>query len=88
MNTVGLSLNIQPDVLNAVKLPPQEMEREFRKELALALYHRGVLPVGKARLLAQMTRWEFEALLGEREIIRQYTEADLEEDIQYGLSGQ
>lgn len=88
MNTIGLSLDIQADVLNAVKLPPQEMEREFRKELALALYQRGALPLGKARLLAQMTRWEFEALMGERKIIRQYTEVDLEEDIQYGLSGQ
>jgi len=87
MNTIGLSLEIQPDVLNAVRLPPQEVEREFRKELALALYQRGVLPIGKARLLAQMTRWEFESLLGEREIMRQYTEANLEEDIQYGLGG-
>lgn len=52
MNTIGLSLNIQTDVLNAVKLPPKEMEREFRKELALALYQRGVLSLGKARSMS------------------------------------
>lgn len=85
MNTIGLSLNIQTDILNAVKLPPKEVEHEFRKELALALYQRGVLSLGKARLLAQMTRWEFETLLGERKILRQYTETNLEEDIDYGL---
>ncbi|MBI4526976.1 MAG: UPF0175 family protein [Deltaproteobacteria bacterium] len=27
---------------------------------------------GKARELAQMTRWEFEELLGQRQISRQY----------------
>jgi predicted HTH domain antitoxin len=64
------------------------VEHEFRKELALALYQREVLPLGKARLLAQMTRWEFEELLGRRRILRHYTDTDLKEDIQYGLGRQ
>ena len=64
------------------------MGQEFRKESALALYQRGVLPLGKARLLARMTRWEFEELLGQRKILRHYTDIDLEEDIQYGLGRQ
>ncbi|MBN1878134.1 MAG: UPF0175 family protein [Anaerolineae bacterium] len=85
MNTADLSLNISADVLNAVKFPPKEIERELRKELALALYQRGALSLGKARQLAEMNLWEFEELLGERKIIRQYTEANLEEDIQYGI---
>jgi predicted HTH domain antitoxin len=75
-------------VLEAVKLPPAEVEKEFRKELALALYQRGVLSLGKARLLAQMTRWEFEELLGQRGILRHYSEADLEEDVRYALGHQ
>jgi predicted HTH domain antitoxin len=78
-----LKLEIPPEVVDAIKLPPAEMERELRKELALALYHRGVLSLGKARILAQMSRWQFEQLLGEREIPRHYTEADLAEDLQY-----
>jgi len=81
-------LEIPTSVLRATKLPAHELQDEYRKELALALYGRGVLSVGKARLLAQMTRWEFEDLLGERKITRHYTEADLEEDIQYGLGHQ
>jgi hypothetical protein len=32
------------------------------KELALALYQRGALSLGKARLLAQMAYWELEEL--------------------------
>lgn len=83
-----LMLEIPGEVVEAVKLPPGEMERELRKELALALYRRGVLSLGKARALAQMTRWDFEELLGQRGITRHYTRADLEEDIQYGFGHQ
>jgi predicted HTH domain antitoxin len=63
-----------------------EVEKEFLQELALAFYGRNVLSVGKARALAQMTRWEFEDLLGQRKISRHYTEVDLEEDIRYARS--
>jgi len=88
MKAKGISLEIPVEVLNAVKLPPMEVEREIRKELALAFYRRDVLSLGKARLVAQMTRWEFEELLGERGVRRHYAEMDLEEDIQYGLGHQ
>ena len=88
MKSKGITLEIPTTVVRATKLPSHELEDEFRKELALALYDRGVLSVGKARLLAEMARWEFEELLGERRIKRHYTEADLEEDIRYGLGHQ
>lgn len=78
-----LKLEIPSDVVDAVRLPPAEVERELRKELALALYHRGVLSLGKARVLAQMSRWEFEQILGERRIPRHYTEEDLAEDLRF-----
>jgi len=80
-----LILEVPAEVVDAAKLPPGEIEREFLKELALALYQRGVLSLGKARLLAQMTRWEFEELLGQRGVLRHYTQTDLEEDMQYAL---
>lgn len=88
MQAAGISLEISAEILDATRLPPQEVEQEFRKELALALYQRGVLSLGKARLLAQMTRWAFEELLGQRRICRHYTETDLDEDIHYGLGRQ
>lgn len=78
-----MTINIPSEVVEAAKLPPEEREQEFRKELAVALYQRGVLSLGKARILAQMTRWEFEELLGERGVSRHYSESDLENDIQY-----
>ena len=76
-----LALDIPDDVRLALKLPPEEAERELRKELALALYQRRVLPIGKARALARMTRWEFEDLLGQRRAVRHYSAEDLREDI-------
>ena len=69
--------------MRALKLPPGEVQRELRRELALALYERGVLSAGKARELAEMTRWQFHELLGQRRIARHYTDEDLAEDLDY-----
>jgi predicted HTH domain antitoxin len=85
---MGPILKIPGDVMEALRLPPDEAEAELRKELALALYQRGVLSSGKACALAGMTRWEFEELLGQRQIRRHYTEKNLEEDIRYARSHQ
>jgi len=84
----GLALEIPEEVRTALRLPPDELDKELRKELALALYQRKVLSLGKARALAQMTRWEFEELLGQRRIPRHYSERELQEDIRYAKSGQ
>lgn len=81
----SLSLEIPDDVLASLNLPPGEAEGELRKELALALYARGVLSVGKAAEFAEMTRWAFEELLGDRRIPRHYGSDELDEDLAYGL---
>ena len=78
-----LVIEIPEAVQAALRFPPGEVERELRKELAVALYQRQGLSFGKARMLAQMTRWEFEELLGQRQIARHYSEDDLREDIEY-----
>jgi len=83
-----LKLSVPEDVLASSKVPPKEREKEFLKELAIALYARDILAIGKARSLAKMTRWEFEELLGQRGIIRHYQKQDLEEDLHYGLGDQ
>ena len=78
-----LTLEVPSDVVDALRFPPEEAEGEIRRELALALYRRGVLSLGKARILAQMSRWQFEQLLGERRIPRHYTASDLAEDVRH-----
>ena len=66
-----------------MSIPIEEVEGEVQRELALALYRRGVLSLGKARVLAQMSRWQFEQLLGERRVPRHYMASDLAEDIRH-----
>ena len=84
----NLILKIPGDIVDALRLPPAEVEDTLHKELALALYQRGVLSSGKASALAGMGRWEFEELLGQRHILHHYTERNLEEDIEYARSHQ
>lgn len=84
----GIVLEVPDDIVDALRLPAAEVATECRKELALALYERGVLSLGKARALARIPRWDFEQLLGRRQITRHYTEEDLQDDIRYARSSQ
>ncbi len=77
------TLKIPEEIINALRIPPDDVEAELYKELALALYQRGILSSGKASALCGLTRWQFEELLGLRQVKRHYGEAELEEDLKY-----
>ena len=83
MEAQKLVIEIPGEILDAIRLPPQEMEAEFRKELAVALYQRGALSFGKARDLAGLSKYEFGQLLGRRRIERHYGLEELEDDLRY-----
>ena len=76
-------IEIGPEIVEAARVPFGEAEARFRLELAVSLYQQGLLPRSKARLLAQMSRFEFEEILAKRQIPYPYTETDLEEDVRY-----
>ena len=78
-----LKLEIPDEVLAALKLPSKEAAAEMRKELAISLYQRGALSLGKARALAGLSLWDFEEILGQRRIQRHYTDKELKEDLKY-----
>lgn len=80
---MSIQLEIPDDVVQAIRLPLVEQKRQLLIELALALYARGILSFGKARELAQMSKYEFGILLGQREIPRHYDAADLDDDVTY-----
>lgn len=82
--TRTIVLEIPEEILDAVKIPPDEIEEEMRKELALSFYKRGVISSSIAARLAGKTRWEFEDLLARYKIPRHYSETEIEEDIKYG----
>ncbi len=83
-----LRIEIPAEVSLALRLPPEEAESELRKELALALYARGILPFGKARLLAGVGVREFAEMLAARQIPRHYSEDDLQIDLDYAQRSQ
>ena len=74
-------LKVSNDIVDAIRLPPDDIHAELQKELALALYKRGILSSGKSCALAGISRWEWTELLGKRKISRHYTAGDLEKDI-------
>ncbi len=79
----AIDLHIPEDVIRSLRLPTDEVEEELRRDLAIVLYARGALSVGKAAEFAGITRREFDDLLGRRRIRRQYGEDDLDEDLAY-----
>ena len=51
------------------------------QELALALFQREKLTLGQASRLAEMSQWQFQQLLGSRNIPIHYGVADFEADL-------
>jgi len=80
---MSIQLEIPDSVAEALRLPPPEQKQRLTVELALALYGRGLLSLGKARELAGVSRFEFGLLLAKRGIPRHYTAEDLKDDIAY-----
>ena len=70
-------LEVPQDVLDSARMTPEEL----KMEMALHLYARGRLSIGKARELAGMPLWEFRQLLASRRIPAHYDAADLDEDV-------
>lgn len=77
------TIDVPGEVYDALNVPEDERDEVLRRELALSLYDEGILSFGKARELAGLAHHEFHQLLGERKIERHYTEAELDEDVQF-----
>jgi len=77
---------IPSDILNSMKIPRSDQEHVLKLELALALYQRGILGMGPARRLADISKREFLGELGKRKIERHYTVEELEEDVAFARS--
>jgi len=75
------SVELPEDLVEAIKLPPEEVPMRLRRELAVRLYEKRLLGFGKARQLADMTMWEFQQLLGNEKVLRSYDVEDLEKDL-------
>ncbi len=80
---MSLTLEIPDTVEHALRLPKAGRRSELMLELAIALYSRGILSLGKASELALMNKVELGLLLGRRDIPRHYGEEELAQDLEY-----
>lgn len=72
-----MSIVIPDEILQSTRLTAAEI----MQELALALFQREKLTLGQASRLAGMSQWQFQQLLGTRNIAIHYGVADFEADL-------
>jgi len=80
---MSITLHIPDSVARSLRIPEGEAEQRLRQELAVALYARGLLSLGKASELAGTSRFLFSDFLTQRNIPRHYAEEELAEDLKY-----
>jgi predicted HTH domain antitoxin len=80
---MSITLHIPDSIAQSLRLPEGEVEQRLRQELAVALYAKGLLSLGKASELAGTSRLLFAEILTQGNIARHYGEKDLTEDIKY-----
>jgi len=78
----GLTVEIPYEALSALKLPHGRAQEELRHEFAVFLVREGLLPRPQARLVAQMTRLDFEDLLVRRKVPIEIDVEDLLNEVQ------
>ena len=78
-----MQISILESIVQSIRLPENRIEAELLKELALALYAQELLSFGKACELANQDHYQFSQLLGDRHILRHYSQTELEEDLEY-----
>ena len=76
-----VTLEIPDEAVHSMRLRASDAQAEIAKEIALALYARGLLSLGKATELAGMARLDFEAILAKRRIERPFDVTELERDL-------
>ena len=73
-----------PDGLGqALADSPDALRRRVALDLAVYYYAEHLVSIGKATELSGLTRGEFESVLAERKIERNYSMEDLEADLQW-----
>ena len=80
------TIEVPGEVYDALNVPEGERKEVLRRELAVSLYDEGILSFGKARELSGLSHHDFHRILGERNIERHYTTAELNEDVTFAMT--
>lgn len=76
-----LSLSIPDSVLHSLKLPEKTVQHDLLKLLAVKLYEKGALGLGKASELCGASRIEFLHILKEEQVFLNYDDEELDRDL-------
>ena len=76
-----LSLNIPDAVLLSLKHPEKTVQQDLMKLLAVKLYEKGALGLGKASELCCASRTGFLHLLKEEQVSLNYDDEELDRDL-------
>ena len=77
-----IHIEIPDKIALALNLPEKQMQQALKKLLAVKLYENGVLGIGKARELAQVSKLGFLALLQEENVPMNFDEKELQQDLE------
>jgi predicted HTH domain antitoxin len=77
----SFNLEIPDEVIDEARIPPSERASVLKRELAVQLYAREMLPKAAARRLSGMDRVAFDDLLGQRGIGSRLTPDDVDADL-------
>jgi predicted HTH domain antitoxin len=76
-----MSKFVEPINLEISPASLSQGEQAILQEIALQLYAQNIFTFGQARRLTNLSVWEFQQLLGQKNIQRHYNETDLAQDI-------
>lgn len=81
METVAITISLPRSLLAAADVREQELAKLTRETVAVDLYRRGRLSLGKAAEVAGLaTKWEMTALLARHDVWLDYDAQDIWDD--------
>ncbi|MBN2440181.1 MAG: UPF0175 family protein [Spirochaetales bacterium] len=77
-----INIEIPDKIALALNLPEKQIQQALKKLLAVKLYENGVLGIGKARELAQVSKLGFLTLLHEENVSMNFDEEEFKQDLE------
>ncbi len=83
---MSLQLTIPDSVLNQLHVPSQHLQLELQKQLAMALYSKGMISFEVACELAELTCWDFGQLVNDKDLAQRCGRFDASGEVFYRCS--
>ena len=76
-----MSVEIPKDLARLLRIREKDLPKKVKETLGVELYREGIISIGKAAEIAELSKWEMFEILAMKKISLQYYPEDLEEDI-------